>query len=369
MLLSKLGSGDALQSENSALMNEVDLLKQENAALNEAVSHTDKQCACLQEEINTMRSSIQSNQADLNAKRLELESKTKELQGVKDTLTTLRAEMDRELSRLEDDLRKSEEQARSMQIELMERTHAETRLKSELHNSDGRYAQLEAENMTLRRRLLGAGEERDRDVSLLQNRVLSLESELRSVLDDLARARSTGSSLDVNSGGYGGHVSAYISQPPTRTFYPPPAPLPTHSLSNAYSDRDRVANVGSTRDMAGGLVGTHPSDRSYQSSFNKDSSMVGPARQGSGSGSSSGDGDVPIGTRVRSINTSRQSLESSGSSLRMSGERDRNDFDRYGSSVDSTAPQHRQNQPQPKTLRDAFPRGPREGARDDDSRE
>jgi ribosomal protein S15P/S13E len=367
MLLSKLGSSDStLQSENSSLTMEVDLLKQENAALNDAVSATEKQCSCLEEDIKTLQSSLKSTQSDLHSKKMELESKTKELQSVRDTLSTQRSERDRELSRLEDDLRRSEEQTRSMQIELMERTHCEARLKGELSSADGRSGQLEAENMTLRRRLLDASEGRDRDVSQLQNRVMSLESELRNVMDDLARVRAAGGATDMG-GGYGGRGSSYVSQPPVRSsvpsreyYPPPPAPLPSHSHSSAYPDREWSG--GASRSSAGGYGGSHQADQTSSSS-----SLAGYSRQGGGGGGGS-DGDM--GGRGRS-GGSRLSMDSSASSLRSSGERDRGDYDRYGSSVESSTPQQ-QRQGQPKSLRGALDKdrgGGGGGSLEDDSRE
>ncbi|CAE7402664.1 unnamed protein product [Symbiodinium microadriaticum] len=188
MLLSKLGGSEASQGEKASLLTELDLLRQENATLTDAISSGEKQCDCLEQEIGTLRTAAQTAQTELASKIAELASLNKELLNVKDANNVQRADMDRELSRLEGELRKADDQARVMQLDLMERTHAEARLKGELSSADSRCAQLEADNMALRRRLLDTGDDRDREVSQLQNRVMCLETELRNVMSVLHQA-------------------------------------------------------------------------------------------------------------------------------------------------------------------------------------
>ena len=245
MLLSKLEN----QGEKAALMTELDLLRQENSTLSDAVESGDRQCACLQQEVETLRATAQSTQTELSAKNSEITSLTKELHVARDALSVQRNELDMELSRVQADLRKAEDHARAAQLEAMERSHTEGRLKGELASADNRCAQLEADSMALRRRLLEMGEERDREVSQLQSRIRSLETELRNVVSDLSRSRAP---TNLQSG-YS-VPSSYL--PPSHvgpgTYYTPSVPpLPPGRGSSAggyvddyHSDRDGKYSVG-----------------------------------------------------------------------------------------------------------------------------
>jgi hypothetical protein len=177
-------------------------------------------------------------------------------------------------------------QIRQLQLELSEKSHLESRMRSDLLTVETKMTHYEAENMTLRRRLTDVSDSREREGAQLQIKINSLETEVSHLMDELARTRRNQSSLGSGGGGYGGGYPSTPSLPPpsysgssssshgsyerslpqqpppvhypsststqSSLYGPPPSQAGSSSISSYHHSHKTTSSIGSTADDGGG---------------------------------------------------------------------------------------------------------------------
>jgi uncharacterized protein YhaN len=110
MLLSKLTDSDQIRSDKSALVTENENLKAERRELLQRLSEFEKSQEAMSQELLTQKEDIKAYLHNVSKLKEENDKKTREVTLLKETTTKQKLELDHDLSRLENDNKRYEDQ-------------------------------------------------------------------------------------------------------------------------------------------------------------------------------------------------------------------------------------------------------------------
>jgi hypothetical protein len=282
MLLSKLSDSDQIRSDKSSLATENENLKNEKRELLQRLSEFEKDRETLSQELISQKEDCKTYLYNVSKLKEENDKRTREVTLLKETTAKQRLEIDHDLSRLENESKRYEEQVRQLQLELSEKSHLENRMRSDLLAAETKMTHFESENMALRRRLADVTDSREREGAQFQIKISSLENEVACLMDDLARTRRNNSQASLGTaglggGGYGGGggYSAAAPLPPyppsssvqssvspysvqssypssSSSHYPPSSAYAPPSSTSMASHYGNSSSIGSLSDDVGG---------------------------------------------------------------------------------------------------------------------
>lgn len=112
MLLSKVNEIDSTKKEKSTLETENEVLKNEKRELTKRISELEKINEGLNGEIQLNKNDIKSYLNNISKLKEDYETKFREYTLLKDSSSKMKIDFDRDLSKLEGDVKRSEEQVK-----------------------------------------------------------------------------------------------------------------------------------------------------------------------------------------------------------------------------------------------------------------